>query len=233
MTDENVNYRAYAIFIVIEVILIVIPLIVLGAAIGWPGSLDEPASANLVAIHQNAGAVQFGYFVYLVYSILILPLSVVFYRLLIIDNDPFDPLLLTALGFGIASAISRTFGIIRWFTVMPYLFTELHHRPHSVSMVYESFNRYAGSVGEILGVQMFMVSFILLVSFTIMVRKTVFPKWVAYSGVIAAAFLAMGILELFGIEVSGMLLTLSGTILHLWLFAIAVFLFFRKSQSAK
>ncbi len=97
-----------------------VPLIVLGNAIGWPASLGEPASVNLPAIHEHAGVVQFGYFVYLIYSILILPLTIVFYQLLIVNEDPFHPILLTALGFGIASTIFRALGIIRWFTVMPY-----------------------------------------------------------------------------------------------------------------
>jgi hypothetical protein len=46
--DESVSiYRQAAVFLIIEVVLIFAPLIILGAAINWPASLDEPANVNL------------------------------------------------------------------------------------------------------------------------------------------------------------------------------------------
>lgn len=38
--------RSTAILLLIEFLLIFLPLIILGAAINWPASLDEPASAH-------------------------------------------------------------------------------------------------------------------------------------------------------------------------------------------
>ena len=45
--------RQAAIFLIIEFLLIFAPLVILGAAINWPGSLDEPASVNLPLILEQ------------------------------------------------------------------------------------------------------------------------------------------------------------------------------------
>ena len=42
----------------------------LGAAVDWPASLDDPASIALPRLAENEGAVYFGYFAYLLYSVL-------------------------------------------------------------------------------------------------------------------------------------------------------------------
>ncbi len=97
-----------------------------------------------------------------------------------------------------------------------------------VSLNYESFNSYAGSVGEILGVQFFMAGFLFLICFVMIRRQTIFPKWVAYSGLVTTALLAGSIVELFGID-SGMLIMVNGTILHVWFLAVGVFLIRYKS----
>lgn len=42
----------------------------LGAAVDWPASLDDPVSIALPRLAENEGAVRFGYFEYLPYSVL-------------------------------------------------------------------------------------------------------------------------------------------------------------------
>jgi len=55
---------------IVQGLLIFIPTFVLGAAINWPDSLDDPASVALPRLLENEGAVRAGYFAYLIYSIL-------------------------------------------------------------------------------------------------------------------------------------------------------------------
>ncbi|MEO7852664.1 MAG: hypothetical protein ABIR94_10500 [Rubrivivax sp.] len=52
------------------------PVVVLGAAIGWPESLGKPAAEQLAAIAAKPDAVALGYGIYLLYSVLIAPLMI-------------------------------------------------------------------------------------------------------------------------------------------------------------
>ncbi len=65
--------------LVLEPVLMYAAFFVLSSSINWPASLDEPASVNLPLVTQERGAVILGYGVYLAYSLLILPLSVMLY----------------------------------------------------------------------------------------------------------------------------------------------------------
>lgn len=228
-------YRLTALLLVFEVILQTLPLIVLGAAIGWPASLDEPASVNLPLITEQRGAVILGYGSYLLYSILILPLAFMLYFLLKESGSP-SPLLAIAVGFGVISALARSLGIVRWLFMMPVL-ADIYLDPESgettrqtVSVIYDAFNAYAGGVGEILGVGLFGAALFGLVSVAL-VRSPEFPSWIGYAGLVVAALLLAGVLEIFGLDV-GPFITISVTALQLWMLALAGVLFFRSRRGA-
>ena len=227
-------YRVVALLLVLEVVLQTVPLVVLGAAINWPASLDEPASVNLPHIVEQQGAVIVGYGSYLLYSILILPLAFLFYFLLK-EGRSSSPLLAVAVGFGVVSALARSLGIVRWLFMMPVL-ADIYLAPESgetarqtVSVVYDAFNAYAGGVGEILGVGLFGAALFGLVSVAL-VRSPQFPDWIGYAGIVAAALLLVGVLEIFGLDV-GLFITVSVTALQLWMLALAVVLFLRSRRS--
>ena len=65
--------RGLGLLLIAEALLSFAPVAILGAAIGWPASLDKPAAEQLAAIAANADAVALGYGVYLLYSILVAP----------------------------------------------------------------------------------------------------------------------------------------------------------------
>jgi hypothetical protein len=142
-----------ALLLVVQFFLMTVAIVVLGAAINWPASLDEPAGVVLPAITEQRGAVMVGYGAYLLYSILFVPLALLLYHVLAGRDAP-SPLL-TVAGFAIVSALARTLGIVRWFVLMPFL-AEMYLDPRasdatraSVSLVYAAFNEYAGSVGDL------------------------------------------------------------------------------------
>lgn len=229
-------YRLTALLLVLAFILQTLSLIVLGAAIGWPASLDEPASVNLPLILEQRGVVILGYGSYFLYSILILPLAFLFYYVLK-ERDTSSPLLAIAVGFGVISALARSLGIVRWLFMMPVL-AEIYVDPgtdaatrQTISVVYDAFNAYAGGVGEILGVGVFAAALFGLVSVA-MIRSARFPSWIGYAGLIVAALLAAGVLEVFGLDV-GPFLTISVTALQLWMLALAVVLFLRSRQNSE
>lgn len=228
-------YRLTALLLVLEFVLFFVSVVVLGAAIDWPSSLDEPASVNLPLIVEQRGAVILGYGSYLLYSVLILPLAFLLYFVLK-ERGTSSPLLAIAVGFGVISALARSLGIVRWLFMVPVL-ADIYLDPGSndatrqtVSVVYDAFNAYAGGVGEILGVGVFGAALFGLVSLA-MIRSANFPSWIGYAGLVVAAFLAAGFLEVFGLDV-GPFITISVTALQLWMLAPAVVLFFRSRRSA-
>lgn len=141
-----------------QVALFMIPLLVLGSAIGWPASLRLPASEALPLIARNALAVQVGYWGYLVTVLAVIPLALALRRFFAergadgLTND-------TMAAFGIAGAVLKTLGIVRWLVAMPTLAVAHGNSQDpagraAIETAYAALNGYAGSVGELLGVQL-------------------------------------------------------------------------------
>lgn len=111
--------RVTGALLVLEGLLIYAPLAILGAAIGWPASLDAPASVNLPLMVAERPAVLLGYTVYLLYSVLFWPVSHLAAQVL--SRGPRGDARVTAQlasGFGVGSAVLRVLGIIRWLVPM-------------------------------------------------------------------------------------------------------------------
>jgi hypothetical protein len=73
--DTRPLNRATVVLLIVEFLLIFAPQIILGAAINWPASLDEPAGVNLPLILEQYPAMMSGYAFYLVYSLLFWPVA--------------------------------------------------------------------------------------------------------------------------------------------------------------
>ena len=222
--------RQAAIFLIIEFLLIFAPLIILGAAINWPASLDEPASVNLPLILEQYKAMMTGYSIYLVYSLLFWPMAYLTGRAIVI-GDTENTLFRVANGFAALSALARALGIVRWLFAMPVLArlytnsTASRNFKESISMVYEMLNAYAGGIGELLGVNLFASIWLVLISL-LLIRSPQWPKWLGYFGFVVAASLLLNLLEVVGIDM-GAMITVSVTLLHFWMLATAI-VFLRK-----
>lgn len=150
--------RAFGALLVAEALLAFAPVIILGAAIGWPASLGAPAAQQLQAIAQNPEAVAAGYGLYLLYSVLVAPVMIglasrVFGHLA-------HPMAATVAAFALASAVTRAIGILRWLTVMPAL-AAAHAGADpamraEIERQFSALTTYGGGIGEILGVALFM-----------------------------------------------------------------------------
>ncbi|MGF1470645.1 MAG: DUF4386 family protein [Rubrobacteraceae bacterium] len=227
-TKQRGLERSVALLLVVEFGLLVVALVVLGSAIGWPASLDEPANVMLPLITEQSGAVLFGYGVYMLYSVLFIPLALLLYYAL---REVDSPLLTMGVVFGVISGVLRPLGIIRWLSAMPFL-AEVYLDPQAgaatrdaVSVFYEGINEFSGAIGEILGVQFSGGLFIGLVSLA-MLRSARLPSWMGLSGLGVAALHLAGLLEISGVD-TGPLLTLAVTALQFWMLALALVLFFR------
>jgi hypothetical protein len=222
--------RQAAIFLIIEFLLIFAPLIILGAAINWPGSLDEPASVNLPLILEQYMAMMTGYSIYLVYSLLFWPMAYLTGRAIVIGNTE-NILFRVASGFAALSTLARALGIVRWLFAMPVL-ARLYTNPaatenfkENISMVYEMLNAYAGGIGELLGVSLFASIWLVLVSI-LLIRSSHWPNWLGYFGLIVAASLLLNMLEMIGIDM-GAMISISETLQHFWMLSTAI-VFLRK-----
>jgi hypothetical protein len=213
--------------LVAESLLIFVPLTVLGSAINWPKSLSDPAAKILPLLVENASAVRFGYLVYLVYSILFWAIASLTIRVLS-DGETDSIWLRVANGFGIASAIARCLGIIRWLVAMPALAT-LYTDPtistgtrESIAVVYRALNDYAGSIGEVLGVSLFAGLWLAIVSVRILQTK-ILPRWLGFLGLVSATLLGVQLARLFGVDL-GAFISISVSILQLWFLAMGIVL---------
>ena len=219
--------RATVVLLVLEPLLMYAAFFVLNGAINWPASLGEPARVNLPLILEQRGAVVIGYGAYLAYSLLILPLSMMLY--FVLKERKSSPLLAVAAGFGIVSALARALGISRWLFLMPVLAqtyvvsgTDEATR-HTIEVVYNAFNEYAGGVGELLGVTLTGAAWVGLTSIALL-RSQRFPNWLGILGFLAAILLLPGLASVAGIEVGALFAVIGGNVLLVWMFALAIVL---------
>jgi Domain of unknown function (DUF4386) len=213
--------------LVAESLLIFVPLTILGSAINWPKSLSDPAAKILPLLVENASAVRFGYLVYLVYSILFWAIASL--TIQVLSDDESDLIWLhVANGFGIASAVARCLGIVRWLVAMPALAT-LYTDPtistgtrESIAVVYRALNDYAGSVGEVLGVSLFAGLWLAIVSLRIL-QTRILPRWLGFLGLVSATLLGVQLARLFGVDL-GAFISVSVSVLQLWFLAMGIVL---------
>ena len=165
-SEPRIERQILVAFVLSQVVLFLIPVIVLGRAIGWPASLRLPAPEALPLVARNLNAIQVGYWGYMLTAVAMLPLVLALRRF--VRERGGEGLLVDAMaGFGVAAAVLKTLGIVRWLVAMPGL--AALHAGSSDPMVrvateigYTSLNGYAGSVGELLGVQLFSGLWLLL-----------------------------------------------------------------------
>jgi len=156
---------------------------ILGAAIGWPASLDLPAIESLPLIGENASAVFNGYYLYLLSVIITLPMWVVVRnalgeRLDTLGRTLFD----LAIYLCIAAVVFKGLGILRWLFAMPHLSDLLDAgdvSPAIISMMFDTLNFYAGKSGEHLGVQLMSALYTLCVG-AALARLSGFLRWVGF-----------------------------------------------------
>jgi hypothetical protein len=213
-------------FSIVFGLLMFVPLAVLGAAINWPASLDQPGSVLMPLIQEQETAVRIGYLVYLAYSVLFFPTIALIARVL---GDSTTTRLATT--FAAISALARSIGILRWLTVLPALATTYAvSADPALPALFDAINTYGGGIGELLGVSLFAALAIGLLAVRI-IRSRTLPRWIGWFGVVAVVALLIPWVEVFGVD-PGALLTVSVTVVQLWFLAIGIVLVTRKGEPA-
>ncbi|MFZ4759932.1 MAG: DUF4386 family protein [Burkholderiaceae bacterium] len=183
--------RGLDVLLIADAVLSFAPVAILGAAIGWPASLDNPAAQQLAAIAAEPGAVAFGYGVYLLYSILVAPVMIGLAAY--VFGGLGRPLAATVAAFGALSALARSIGILRWLTVMPLLATAHSTADPAlrtqIEWLFTGLTEYGGGIGEVLGVSLFMAASVGTLAVGALVYGGM-PRWLAGLGLAAAILLA-------------------------------------------
>ena len=202
--------------VVAESLLIFVPMGILGAAIGWPASLDLSPSEALPLIAGALPAVRLGYGAYLVYSLAFAFVGTGVAWLAVRgttgERSPLVSLAVTLAGL---SALARAIGIIRWLTAS----TALAAAPggESVHAVQLAVNAWGGAIGELLGVALLAGLWLAAVSVLILAHGGL-PRWLGATGLAVAVLVVLPAGELFGTPLASV--TLTTTALHLWLLAV-------------
>jgi hypothetical protein len=210
--------------LIADALLSLAPVAVLGAAIGWPASLDKPAAEQLAAVAAHADAVTLGYGLYLLYSVLIAPVMIGLAARACGGLN--SPLALTVAAFGALSALARSIGILRWLTVMPALATAHAAADPAtraqIELLFGAVTDYGGGIGEVLGVSLFMALSLGALGGAAMWRGGL-PKWLAATALLSALLLAALALPSLGIDVH-MPVAVAVSMLSLWMLAAGVWL---------
>ena len=184
----------------VEAALSLAPMAVLAPAIGWPASLGQPAAEQLAAIAAQPGAVQFGYGLYLLYSVLIAPLMIALAARW--AGGVHRPWGAAVAAFAALSTLARSVGILRWLTVMPVLAaTHATADPAtrvSIERLFDAVHLYGGGIGEVLGVSLFMALAMGALGVA-MLRSPQAPRWLGASAIVVAVLLGALSLPVFGV----------------------------------
>jgi hypothetical protein len=161
--------RTVTLLAVLQVALFAVPLFVLGQAINWPASLRLPPTEALPLIAANKTAILIGYWAYMLVAVALIPLAFAL-RQWVIEWRGTSLWLDTFTFIGAAAGILKMLGIVRWLVAMPALSTAYGDPATDaagrkmIEIAYLTLNGYAGTVGELLGVQLMSGVWVMFVS---------------------------------------------------------------------
>ena len=141
---------------------------------------------------------------------------------------PVTALSTLAIGLGVASALARAIGIVRWLTGSNALADAYAAAPAgsteriAIETTQLALNAYGGSVGEDLGVSAFAALWLIAAGAVILKDKGL-PAWLGWASFPVAIIAAMPAVDLLGLA-SPVDVAMATTTMQLWFAAAAVVL---------
>ncbi len=215
-----------------EQLIFLMAFYTLGTSINWPESLGQPADVVFPLIVEQSPSVFGGYYLYMLSSIMLIPMAI-FFKGALKDSDDkiLSAFLNLVVALGIVSASMKVLGIMRWLFAMPML-ANVYLDPDSSEalrqaavMNYDLLNAYAGKLGEHVGVQL-ITTFLFGSMAVALIRSTKVSSlwgWVA----LPIALLSLPYEDLLGTDL-GPFLMISGTTIGFWILGMGGY-FVKKS----
>jgi hypothetical protein len=215
--------RSAATLTLLHGLLFVATLVVLGSAIGWPGILRQPPTVVFERISAAMTATKLGYTSYLLSSLLMIPLAFLLRDLFARAgaggwwND--------CLAFiGAAAGVLKAMGIARWLLTMPMLADRYGAATtpaarEMLEAVFTGVNAYGGSLGELLGVQLF--SGIWFAGVSLLLLQRLGQRFVGGFGLLVSALTLAMATRIF-LPQAGALEMVSGPLWLVWLVCLSV-----------
>ncbi|MFY8037416.1 MAG: DUF4386 domain-containing protein [Cyclobacteriaceae bacterium] len=213
------------IFLIVELIAQLFAIAVLGSHFEFPDILRQPASVALKLFHQNQAIIVPAYYVFMVSSILYLPITALIKTRA--QSISTNQLWINLFQFsGIATAIFQVIGFCRWIIVLPFLSDTYFDKNTSdsvkqmIELIYETLNHYAGmTIGEHLG-------FIAMGCWTFALTKVVdMGKWLKVFGQLIGFLLIAATIEQFGgtaAPLFGVLNFIANTLWTVWILLLSI-----------
>lgn len=214
-------------FLVASAVLSIGGYLVLGTQFGWPAVLDDPATSALDAFVRAQAWVRFGFYLFLLSSLVLVPAAIGLHDLL----GRRSPGSASVTAFGVLGAFAQMLGWVRWPIAVPGLadaWTDpaaTATQREATAAAYDVLNGYAGgALGEHLG---WLLQGIWAVGVAVLLlRSGRLPRWFALLGLWLAGLWALAVpaatavrldtLEFWGLNVY--------TAWYLWLLALGVLL---------
>jgi hypothetical protein len=219
-----------------QAFFIFMPMAILGSAIDWPTSLDFPAEQSLPLIHAERASVQLGYGLYLAWSLTFAASATLIIRTAT-GNRTIGALAMLAIGLGVASALARAVGIVRWLSGSSALADAYEAAPVgsvervAIETTQTALNAYGRTIGEDLGVGMFAAMWLVCAGVVIL-RDRGLPAWMGWLAFPVAAVSSLPSLALVGI-VSPVDVVIGTSSMLLWIAAVAVVVLSRAVASPR
>ena len=230
-----INKQIYRtiILLVLEFVAVIVPVIILGSKFNFPDILRQPAENAFTLFKQNQSAIIFGYYIFVISSLLYIPLSYSLHKTLINSKSKFA--LQIFKGLGITTAIFQCIGFIRWIFMMPFLTKQYFEHPeqkNTIALIYETLNLYAGtSIGEHLG--FIAMGFWTICLGIIIIKHPNFNKLLGYTaifiGILLLVSLAEGFVKNFA-SIFGQINFIANTLWSIWILILCWFLYKLKEK---
>ena len=206
---------------------------VIGNINGFAPGVDRPLDQFLPAVAANHLGLVLVYMAYILSGVVLIPLALLFPRLL---PDSETPLLRLGATFGVISATLRVLSVSRYLFFVPLLadtYVSGNAATHSaVVFAYQANDAFAGAgLGEYLGDGLFLCLWLGMLAIAFLQAKTL-PAWIGWLGGLVALLVATVLVGNFFPQTS--LLTPLGLAATLvWFLVLAVVLFIVSARAPR
>ena len=195
---QRQRYRVAGVLFIVGAVLVNIPYSMLISTFDYPDILREDTARILTDFADGGDSL---IFTWLAFAWSGIPLLVAVLLLRRILEEDRHPLAGAATTIGVIGLVVQMVGLLRWVFVVPGL-AEAYTAPNatdatqaSAVVTFDAIHQYGGVVlGEHMG-QAFTIAWMILVA-AMMLRSELFPRWLGWMGLVAAAIYSLGQLEL-------------------------------------